>query len=173
MLRRFIRPSLPDKAIEFAGFVLVHCAAIADANRQGELICPFVVLADDSGRRVIAFESETQEEAISKAWSSLAEAQAGKVWWAMGREGIYRDPDGTGTDVLTVSVWIPRMKTHYSWMQRFGRSSDQAVYFIGEPEMLMHEAESATTVPAWDRSALQRGISSHPRAQSWASWCLH
>jgi hypothetical protein len=45
----------PSEVMEFAGFVLAHCAAIADANRSGELICPFAVLSDGSGRRVVDF----------------------------------------------------------------------------------------------------------------------
>lgn len=170
MLRRIFPPALPEEAIEFAGFVLVHCAAIADANREGELICPFSVLADSDGRQVVDFESDTQEEAVSRGWASLAEAQSKSVWWAFGREGIYRDPDGTGTDVLTVSVWIPRMKTHYSLLQRFSRGSDQAIHFIGEPEILRHETEAAEPVERWDKSALQRGVASHPRSEHWSSW---
>lgn len=95
---------LPNEAIEFAGFVLVHCAAIADANREGELICPFVVTASDDGRELIHFESDTQAEAVSRGWASLEVALAKQIWWAFGREGIYRNLDGTGTDVITVSV---------------------------------------------------------------------
>jgi len=170
MLSSLFRTALPDEAIEYAGFVLVHCAAIADANREGELICPFAVLADPDGKQVVNFESETQEEAVAKGWASLGEAKSRKVWWAFGREGIYRDPDGKGTDVFTVTVWTPRMKHHHSFSQRFGRGPDQALYLIGNTEALKHETDYAEPVQRWNEAALIRGIDSHPRGSHWSRW---
>jgi hypothetical protein len=170
MLSSLFRPSLPDDAIEYAGFVLAHCAAVADANREGELICPFVVVTDTDGRKVVDFESETQEEAVAKGWASLPQAKTDKVWWAFGREGIYREPDGKGTDVLTVTVWIPGMKYHHSFSQRFGRGPDQSLYLIGSTEALKHEAQYAEPLTRWKEEALARGISSHPQGTHWSRW---
>jgi hypothetical protein len=161
---------LPDKSIEYAGFVLTHCAAIADDNREGELICPFAVITSSAGREVLNFESETQEEAVSKGWASFAEAKRKGVWWAFGREGIYRAPDGTGTDVLTVTVWTPQMKLHHSFTQRFGRRSDQGIRLIGATELLKHEGEYAEPVERWNQSALRRGIESHAQGARWEEW---
>lgn len=163
-------PVLPDKAIEYAGFVLTHCAAIADANREGELICPFAVITSSKGREVLNFESETQEEAVSKGWASFVEAKRKGVWWAFGREGIYRDPDGTGIDVLTVTVWTPEMKFHHSFTQRFERRPDQAMHLIGSTELLKHESEYAEPVERWNRSAFALGIESHPQGSRWQEW---
>ena len=163
-------PSLPDEAIEYAGLVIAHCAAVADANREGELICPFAVITDTEGRRIVDFESETQEEAVAKGWASLPQAKAEKVWWAFGREGIHREPDGKGTDVLAVTVWIPGMKYHHSFTQRFGRRPDQSLYLIGSTEALKHEAEYAEALPSWNEEALARGIGSHPKGTQWSRW---
>lgn len=170
MLSSLFHSALPDDAIEYAGFVLVHCAAIADANREGELICPFAVVTGAEGMRVVDFESETQEEAVAKGWASLHEAKSSRVWWAFGREGIYRDPNGRGTDVLTVTVWIPRMKHHYSFTQRFGRGSNQGIYLIGDTEVLEHGGEYAEPLQRWNESALARGINSHPEGSHWSKW---
>ena len=170
MLGPLFHSSLPNEAIEYAGFVLAHCAAIADANRDGELICPFAVITDPEGRRVVDFESETQEEAVSKGWASLPEAKSKRIWWAFGREGIYREPDGKGTDVLTVTVWTPRMKYPHSFQQLFGRGPDQAIYLIGEAMALKHEGEYAEPIERWNKAALARGISSHREGNRWSGW---
>jgi hypothetical protein len=170
MLRSLFRSSIPKEALEYAGFVLIHCAAIADSNRGGELICPFAVVAGTDGRRVINFASDTQQEAVAKGWASLDEARSNQVWWAFGREGIYREPDGKGTDVLTVSVWLPHMSHHYSITQRFGRDGDQELFLIGEPELLEHKTDLAEPVARWDQPALARGIASHPQGSRWAQW---
>jgi hypothetical protein len=142
---------------------------IADANRDGELICPFAVIEKD-GTQVINFESETQEEAVSKGWASFEEAQSENFPWAYGREGIFRGPDGEGTDVLTVTVWIPNMKNQYSVVQRFGRGKDQAIFLIEAPELLVHKENSAELVEGWDVRAWGRGIGQHPKGPMWVVW---
>ena len=170
MLDTVFRSSVPIDAIEYAGYVLVHCAAIADVNRNGELICPFAVVTDPNGRHVVDFESTSQEEAISKGWATLSKAKQRKVWWAFGREGIFREPDGKGTDVLTVTVWIPRMRYHHSFTHRFGRAADQTLYLIGDTEVFKHKNECAESVEHWDEAALVRGIKSHPQGNRWTKW---
>jgi hypothetical protein len=167
------RSSVPNEAIEFAGFILAHCAAIADSNRAGELICPFAVFGGDEGRRVIDFESQTQEEAVSKGWASLAEAKSNTESWAFGREGLYREPDGKAFDVLTVTVWIPGMKELYSVLQRFGRQEDQAIYLVEAPKLLKHMVDSAEPVEDWDVMAVERGVAKHPKGEKWAAWRAH
>jgi hypothetical protein len=168
MFGSLVRFSVPNEALEFAGFVLAHCAAIADANRAGELICPFAVLEGDDGRQVVDFESETQEEAVSKGWASLGEAKAKKVSWAFGRQGLYREPDGNSIDVLTVTVWMSNLKEHYSVMQRFGRREGQAIYLIGAPELFKHKGDYAEPVERWNEKALKRGVANHPKGSMWS-----
>lgn len=170
MLSSLFRSFVPDEALEFAGFVLAHCAAVADSNRAGELICPFAVLESDDGREVVHFESETQEEAVSKGWASLEEAKSKKVSWAFGREGLYREPDGKAIDALTVTVWMYGMKEHYSVLHRFGRGESQAIYLIGPPELLKHKGESAEPVERWNEHALERGVADHPKGSMWSKW---
>lgn len=166
----FFPVSVPNEALELAGFILAHCAAIADANRAGELICPFAILEGDDGRQVVNFESETQEEAVSQGWASLGEAKSSKVSWTFGREGFYREPDRNALDVLTVSVWMPGMTEHYSVLQRFGRREAQAIYLIGSPELLKHEGESAEPVEVWNEKAIERGVANHPKGAMWLQW---
>lgn len=170
MFGSVFRSSIPNQAVEFAGFVLAHCAAIADSNRAGELICPFAVVENDDGRQLVNFESETQEEAVSKGWASLGEAKSNAVSWAFGREGLYREPGGSAVDILTVTVWMPGMSEHYSVSQRFGRREDQAIYLIGTAELLKHEGDSAEPVEHWNEKALEHGIAKHPKGFKWSEW---
>ena len=163
------RSSIPDEAVEFAGIVLAHCAAVADSNWEGELICPFAVLRRSGRQEVVDFESETQADAVEKGWKSLSEAQSTKTGWAFGREGIFRSTD-SAEDVLTVSTWLPAMKEHISVLQRFSRGPEQELVIQGEPELLIHGADGATEVESWNRSALSRGIESHPQGKRWSEW---
>lgn len=161
---------MPDEVLELAGFVLVHCALVADGNRAGELLCPFAIFQDLDSREVIHFEADTQEEAVSSGWASLDEAQSNKLSWAFGREGVFRERDGTGTDVLTVSVWTPGAGDLYSLVQRFGRGEDQAIRLIGATKVFRHDEGAASPVERWNDAALNRGIALHPRGSAWAAW---
>lgn len=165
--------SIPDDALEYAGFVLAHCAAIADSNRSGELICPFAVLTGSSGREIVNFESESQAEAVEKGWESLSDAKAKNVWWAFGREGINRSADGTGRDVLTVTVWLPHMTAHISVQQLFTRGPEQEFHLIDDSELLIHGADVASPDEKWDRTLVARGIASHPQGSRWSEWQGH
>lgn len=164
------RSSALNEALAFAGFVLAHCAAIADANRAGELICPFAVMEGEDGRRIVDFDSETQEEAVFRGWASLVDAKSNAQSWAFGREGLYRESDGRAVDVLTVTVWMPGMKEHYSVLQRFGRQEDQAIYLIGVPELFEHLEDAAEPVKEWDEKAIERGVAHHPKSEMWSAW---
>jgi hypothetical protein len=172
MLGFGLRTSIPDEAVEFAGFVLAHCAAVADTNRNGELICPFAVLRKGGHQEVVDFESESQAEAVDKGWKSLPEAKAKRSGWSFGREGIFRQ-EATAEDVLTVSTWLPSMKDHISVLQRFRRGPEHELVLLGGPELLVHSPESATEVKEWNRAALARGIESHPQGRRWAEWQAH
>jgi hypothetical protein len=173
MFGSLLRSSIPDDALEYAGFVLAHCAAIADSNRSGELICPFAVLTGNTGRQVVDFESESQAEAVEKGWESLSDAKSKKLWWAFGREGISRAADGTGRDVITVTVWLPRMTSHISVQQLFERGPEQEFRLVGDTELLIHGTDVASPVEKWDRAIVARGISSHPQGGRWGEWRSH
>lgn len=162
--------SIPDEALAFAGFVLAHCAAVAEANRDGELVCPFAVLRDaEKQQRLVHFESETQAEAVEKGWRSLTAAQSTGSAWAFAREGIFKS-DNVEEDVLTVSTWLPTMTAHFSVLQRFRRGTNQELVLFGEPVLFVHEPDGAAQVDAWNRSALSAGVRSHPRGDRWLDW---
>jgi hypothetical protein len=161
--------SPPSHAVEYAGFVLLHCAVIADGNRDGELICPFAMLRDTDSTRVLNFESDTQHEAVEKGWSSLAESKKRDEWWAFGREGLARTATGA-VDVLLVSVWVPGMEEPATISQSFARADDGSLYLTDEPDLVVGARDGAEHVSRWDRLALVRGIESHAEGGRWAEW---
>ena len=161
--------TVPRQAVEFAGFVLMHCALIADANRAGELVCPFAVVEADGERLVIDFEAETQEAAIEQGWASLEHWKPTANGWALGREGLYRMGEHA-VDAMAVTVWVPQMAMPASALQKFGRDADQALYLIGAPELIVHVSPSAHHGVDWDRADLLKGIALHPHGARWAGW---
>jgi hypothetical protein len=160
--------TVPRQAVEFAGFVLMHCALIADNNRGGELVCPFAVVEADGERLVIEFEADTQEAAIDQGWASLGHWMSSANGWALGREGLYRP--GDGVDAMAVTVWVPGMATPATAIQKFGRDGEHALYLIGSPELIVHGPATAQPVGDWERADLLKGIALHPHGERWARW---
>ncbi len=161
--------TVPTQAVTFAGFVLMHCALIADANRNGELVCPFAVVETEGDRLVFDFAADTQEQAIEKGWASLEQWKGAANGWAFAREGLYRSGE-SGVDVMVVTVWVPGMETPASVIQKFGRDADSALYLIGATELIIHASSTAELVAGWDRADLLKGIALHPQGQRWAHW---
>ncbi len=160
---------VPSDVVSFAGFVLMHCAAIADSNRDGELICPFAVVEDEATRHLVDFESETQEEAVAKGWASLDEWKERAQKWAFGREGLYRAGD-TASDVLLVTAWAPGMTVPATVLQRFARDTSNGLYLVGEPELLVNHATGAEPTSDWNSNDLRQGIEAHPKGSRWVEW---
>lgn len=156
-------------ALEYAGFVLVHAAALADSNRHGELVCPFAVISNEQGRRVAYFEAESQQEALARGWDSLDASRARQEAWGFAREGFYKENNAL-VDVLLVSSWTAGLTDPISVMQRFARGSEQELSLFGPTELLVDGPSGPVLETHWDQTALDRGIASHPRAASWSIW---
>jgi hypothetical protein len=161
--------TVPKRAVEFAGYVLMHCANLADGNRKGELVCPFAIIEEEGERQVVEFEAGTQEEAVARGQASLDDYRDSAERWGFAREGVYQS-GGKGHDVLVVTVWIEKMEVPASVIQKFGRDDGGALYMIGTPDLITHVADVARHVLDWDRADLVKGVISHPRGDKWAQW---
>lgn len=161
--------TVPKRAVEFAGYVLMHCANLADGNREAELICPFAIIEDEGERQVVEFEAGTQEEAVARGQASLDEYRDSAERWGFAREGVYQS-GGKAHDVLVVTVWIEGMDVPASVVQKFGRDDARALYMIGAPDLITHEGDIARHVGDWERADLLKGVASHPRGDKWAGW---
>lgn len=161
--------TVPKRAVEFAGYVLLHCANVADGNRKGELVCPFAIIEEHGDRQVVEFEADTQEEAVERGQASLEDYRDACERWGFAREGVYH-ANGRNYDVLVATVWIEGMDSTASVVQKFGRDGEGALYLIGAPELISHATEPARHVGDWDRADLLKGIASHPRGDKWVQW---
>lgn len=101
--------AIPDEAVCYAGLVMTQAASVASVLREGELICPFIVVTKGEDRQSIEFEASTQDEAGSCGWASLDEYRALVDLWAFAREGVVKGPSGK-EDVLVVAVRKPGME---------------------------------------------------------------
>ena len=161
--------SFRSSSMEFAGFVLMHSAAIAEGNNADELICPFAILMNSQGRRVVDFEADTQQDAIEHGWACLDQSRERDELWSLAREGLKRTQTAA-LDVLAVSVWAPGQSEPFTVVQAFGRDSGRHFHLIGEPELFVGGRDSIPVPSGWGVDALYRGIASHPKGKRWSSW---
>jgi hypothetical protein len=158
------------EVIEFGGFVLAHCAAIAAGNEPGDLICPFAVITKGENRQAIDFESETQEEAVAKGWASLDQWRDEIDFWGFGREGLFNDGSEKKVDVLVVSVWTRGMNEAINIFHRFSSTTTGEFFLFGPAEFSI----DGQLVGGVERENLMRslevGILRHPRGTTWPQW---
>ncbi len=151
-----------EEAAYHAGFAMAHAIAVASTLQQGELICPFVIVSSDGERRSEEFEAETQDDAVSLAWSSFERYKERVDSWALAREGL-RSRDGSKHDVLVVAAWAAGMSEPLVFVQEFrpkGKGGFSLVGALEVPDL----PESALT-PVGHNFFL--GIDDHPKAHLW------
>jgi hypothetical protein len=156
---------LPDAVANHAGFVMAHAAAIASALKEGELICPFVVVQEGEYRRSIDFEDETQDRAVERAWASLIELGDRVDLWALAREGLKRGPNGKD-DVLIVAAWTKGMDEPIVFVQRFLPKAKGGFALVGPIEV---QGQAPSTLSAVGQQFLL-GVTTHPKGRLWSRW---
>lgn len=157
---------ISEAVAKHAGLVMAHSAAIASVIEPGELICPYIVIAKGSDRESIDFESQTQDEAVARAWSSLDEYREIVDLWAMSREGLVEGPDGK-EDVLVVAVWEPGMSEAIIVTQRFLPKARGGFAIYGAIQFQCAiPPEQRNAVAEW----FMEGVAQHPKGDRWQSW---
>ena len=144
---------------------MMQAASIASVLGEEELICPFAVISKGPDRQSVAFESETQDEAVSKGWASLEEWKGEIDLWAFAREGLVATPEGK-VDVLVVAAWGPMMNEPVVFTQRFLPSTKGGFALLGPIEI------QDLPVAELDRvaEAFSAGIAEHPKGGKWFEW---
>lgn len=155
---------ISEAVAKHAGLVMAHAAAIASVLEPGELICPFVVVTKGENRQSIEFESETQDQAVDRAWSSLAEYRNDIDLWAMAREGLIAGQNGKD-DVLVVAAWGHEMSGPVVFTQRF-RPKGRGFAIVGPLMMDKDVATESQLVAEW----FSEGIAQHPKGKYWEVW---
>jgi hypothetical protein len=156
---------LPNEVTRHAGLTMMQAASIASVLGEQELICPFAVISKGSDRQSVEFESETQDEAVSKGWASLDEWKDQIDLWAFAREGLVATPAGK-VDVLVVAAWGPTMKEPVIFTQRFLPNTKGGFALlgpIGVQDLPLAELDRVA-------DAFNAGIAEHPKAERWFEW---
>lgn len=157
---------ITEAAARHAGLVMAHAAVVASVLEPGELICPFAVVAKGDDRQSIEFESDTQDQAVERAWASLDEYRNQIDLWAMAREGSVAGPDGK-EDVVVVATWGQGMAEPFVFTQRF-RPKAKGVFALLGPTSVQQQFQDSELgqLRAW----FEAGISSHPKHDRWSAW---
>jgi hypothetical protein len=159
------RLALPNEVTRHAGLTMMQAASIASALGEQELICPFAVVSKGSDRQSIAFEPETQDEAVAKGWASLDEWRGQIDLWAFAREGLMVSPEGK-VDVLVVAAWGPTMNEPAIFTQRFRPSTKGGFALLGPVAVQDLPAAELSRVA----EAFGAGIAEHPKGEKWYDW---
>jgi hypothetical protein len=160
-----------DSLLLIGGFVLAHAAySICDAGRD-ELLIPLVVAEIDGKREVMRFEADTQEEAVAAAQSALVGLKASADIYAFAREGIWREADGSGTDVFLVEAWTRDSQVNVSVIQPFRPNQGVGAFrLVATIEVAVNgtmlEGDSLTECSR----IVAEGIAMHPRGGQWQAW---
>jgi len=160
--------ALPESALLLAGFVLAHSAwSISDAP---ELLVPLAMIERNSKREVLRFESPTQEEAIAKGKTHLADLKDVDSW-AFAREGLLNE-NGKKVDVISVDIWSRGSNERITLIQRFEPFSVRKHFrLIGEPDVsvdgvIQDKAHSQKVL-----ETVRKGVAQHSKvAPLWDTW---
>ncbi len=156
---------LPNDVTRHAGLTMMQAASIASVLGEHELICPFAVVSKGSDRQFIAFESETQDEAVAKGWASLDEWRGQIDLWAFAREGLVSSPEGK-VDVLVVAAWGPTMNEPVIFTQQFNPSAKGGFALLGPVAIPDLAATDLNRVA----EAFSAGVAEHSKGGKWYDW---
>jgi hypothetical protein len=151
--------------LRHAGLVMTQVASIASVLEDGELVCPFAVIAKGENRQSIEFEALSQDEAVSEGWASLEKYKDRLDLWAFAREGLIIGPHGK-EDVLLVAAWTHGMLEPVVFLQRFLPRAKGGFALVGaivaqdQPEAELNRIADA----------FMEGVREHPKGHLWDSW---
>lgn len=163
---------LSGEVFRFGGFVLAHSASIASEQGEGELICPFIVIAKDQSRQAIPFEADTQAESLDNAMASLEQYRDHVDFWSCAREGLYSEMDdgAAKVDVLVVSAWTQGMRAPIEIIQRFRPNFPGPFSLHGDVDVFIDGNAQKEHGALVVRALVGEGINRHPRGKLWSPW---
>lgn len=158
---------IPENVVRHAGLVMMQAASIASVLQENELICPFIVIANGSNRQSIAFEAESQDQAIAEGWDSLEKYKDKVDLWGFAREGLRKGLSKGSqekSDVLVVAAWTHGMAEPVLFTQEFLPRAKGGFALLG-PIVLQVKVELVGF-----SAAFTKGIDEHPKGRLWNSW---
>jgi hypothetical protein len=162
--------AVPEATTLLAGFVLAHAAWSVSDLSEGQLLVPLAMIEEGSERKLLRFEAETQEVAISKGKEFVQEQKAAASTWAFAREGQINTATGY-VDILVVEAWSDGMAEPITYIQPFQPFASGTFKLLGPAVPVVGGSMLSPEASEPYLAVLYRGISSHGKAASlWASW---
>ncbi len=162
---------ITESILLIAGYVLAHSAySICDLPKD-ELLIPLAIVESNGEQRLIRFEADTQEEAISRAKEELEQLKPSSTSWAFARESIIRDESGEPRDFITVSAWTQGLEVELHIFQQFKPYyHDKNFKLLGNVQVAIDGQwlEEAQTKELLE--LIQQGVEQHPQYEQWKKW---
>jgi len=164
---------IEQPVVEFAGFTLAVCAAIASGNEIGEVLCPFALTQKNGKNNIVAFESESQSESVNKAYESFSSLSHDSDFWAIAHEGLITENEKK-IDVFTIVAWAKGMEEKITIIKRFNpKSESNAFSMFGNTELIVEGKWLEDPTHPFIVEAISKGISCHLKAkENWSQWHL-
>jgi hypothetical protein len=163
--------SLTSDPILLLGFTLAHAAwSIAEAEVE-ELLCLLAFIEHNGNLEMLRFESETQENAISKGKDHISIHKDDALVSSFAREGLFSD-QSEKIDVFLVESWSNTETDSYGIIQKFVPNQGKGKFqLIGEPIMLINGVIQTEEIANKFKEKLEQGIQSHFKvAPLWNTW---
>ena len=162
---------LTSDPVLLLGFTLAHAAwSIAEAEAE-ELLCPLAFLERHGNLELVRFESNTQEDAISKGRDYINLYKENAVASSFAREGLFPEQNKK-VDALLVECWAKNDTDHYGIIQKFIPNEGKGKFrLLGEPIILIDGVIQTEETASVLKGKLERGIQAHSKvAQLWSQW---
>ena len=153
------------------GFTLAHATwSIAEAE-EGELLCPLAFIEQDGNLELLRFESETQEDAISRGKDYINLHKENAVVSSFAREGLFVEQN-QNIDVILVESWSNKETESYGSIQKFVPNEGKGKFrLLDEPIILINGVIQTEEIANQLRKKLGQGIQSHSKvALLWNTW---
>jgi hypothetical protein len=163
--------SIPEVAAVLAGFVLAHAAWSVSDPPNGEALVPLAVVVEHGERRLLRFQADTQEQAITKGKVAMRQAMTAADAWAFARDGLV-ERGGQKHHVLSVEFWSKGMTAPAVLVQEYEPlTASNRFRIIGDPLIVVAGVEQAPADVVDVVKSVRAGIASHPKVASlWNSW---
>ena len=162
--------AIPEAATLLAGFVLAHAAWSVSDLPEGELLVPLAMVEIGSERKLVRFETETQDQAITKGKEFVANQKSSSSAWAFAREGQMKTNNGN-IDVLVVDAWAEGMTEPITFIQPFQPYASGTFKLLGPAVPVVADSMLSPEESEPYLSVLYRGVSGHGKAAAlWSSW---
>ena len=161
---------LTSNPILLLGFTLGHAVwSISDAE-EDELLCPLAFIEKDGILELLRFESETQEEAISRGKDYINLHKENASVSSFAREGLF--PQQNNVDVILVESWSNEDSESYGAIQKFVPNEGKGKFqLLDEPIILINGVIQTEEIAKKLKEKLEHGIQAHSKvAPLWNTW---